>query len=159
LTCDSGSPDYTWLNDSSVMTLDASDQLTGATHTIIEDESYQYDASGNRVTSAATGSTAWAAAIRRETGKTCSIATVKKTQLWQKTIKVTGRGKAKGKMPKMVAFEGAGLCTLGALQDAMQKHGTWWAKNTGVSGRLRQKIVDVFNAYLMEVCRQAPEAA
>ncbi len=31
------------------------------------------------------------------------------------------------------ALEGADLDTLGELRDAMQRHGEWWAKNTGVN--------------------------
>ena len=33
----------------------------------------------------------WAASIRKATSKTCSIATVKATRLWQETMKATGR--------------------------------------------------------------------
>ena len=47
------------------------------------------------------------------------------------------------------ALEAADIRTLGELQDAMNRHGLYWAKNVGVSGRLRQKIEDVFNEYLM----------
>lgn len=56
------------------------------------------------------------------------------------------------------ALEAAGLHTVGELQDAMKRHGEWWAKNTGVSGRLRQKIEDVFNEYITEVTQQAEAA-
>lgn len=56
------------------------------------------------------------------------------------------------------AMEAASIHTLGELQDAMTRHGEWWAKNTGVSGRLRQKIEDVFNAYITEVAQQADAA-
>lgn len=48
----------------------------------------------------------WAAAIKRETGKTCSIATVKATPLWRNTMEQTGRGKTRGKTPKAVGFTG-----------------------------------------------------
>jgi hypothetical protein len=46
----------------------------------------------------------WAAAIRKATGKTCSIATVKKTRLWEKMMAETGRGRSKGKTPKAVTL-------------------------------------------------------
>jgi hypothetical protein len=46
----------------------------------------------------------WAAAIRKATGKTCSIATVKATRLWRETMKATGRGRSKGKAPQAVSF-------------------------------------------------------
>jgi hypothetical protein len=48
------------------------------------------------------------------------------------------------------ALEAAGLRTLGELQTAMNRHGQFWAKNTGVSGRLRQAIEDIFNAYVLK---------
>ncbi len=50
------------------------------------------------------GAWEWAAAIRKVTGKTCSISTVRATRLWQKTMAVTGRGRSKGKTPKAVAL-------------------------------------------------------
>ncbi len=53
------------------------------------------------------GAREWAAAIRKATGKTCSIATVKATRLWQETMKETGRGRSKGKSPKAVALTDA----------------------------------------------------
>ncbi len=46
----------------------------------------------------------WAAAIRGATGKTCSIATIEATRLWRETMKVTGRGRTRGKAPKAVAL-------------------------------------------------------
>jgi hypothetical protein len=47
------------------------------------------------------------------------------------------------------ALEAAGITTLGELQLAMTRHGEYWAKNTGVSQRMRQGIEDAFNGYLM----------
>jgi hypothetical protein len=52
------------------------------------------------------GAREWAAAIRKETGKTCSVATVKDTPLWIKTMEVTGRGRSKGKTPSAVSLTG-----------------------------------------------------
>jgi hypothetical protein len=46
----------------------------------------------------------WAAAISVATGKTCSISTVMKTQMWTTTMQATGRGKTKGKAPKAISF-------------------------------------------------------
>lgn len=57
------------------------------------------------------------------------------------------------------ALEAAGLLTLGELQDAMNRHGEWWAKTTGVSGRMRQKIEDAFNDYLIKFGDKPSEAA
>jgi hypothetical protein len=53
------------------------------------------------------------------------------------------------------ALEAAGIRTLGELQEAMNRHGQFWAKNLGVSGRLRQAIEDAFNAYLMQHASKA----
>jgi hypothetical protein len=50
------------------------------------------------------GAREWAAAIRMATGKTCSIPTVTNTPLWKATMKATGRGRSKGKIPKAVAL-------------------------------------------------------
>lgn len=46
------------------------------------------------------------------------------------------------------ALEGADIRTLGDLQDAMTRHGLFWAKNLKVNGRLQQDIEDTFNEYL-----------
>ena len=46
------------------------------------------------------------------------------------------------------ALEGADLRTLGELQEAMNRNGQFWAKNTGVSGRMRQAIEETFTAYI-----------
>ena len=50
------------------------------------------------------GAREWAVAIRKATGKTCSIATVGATRLWQKTMRTTGRGRTRGKAPKAVTL-------------------------------------------------------
>jgi len=49
------------------------------------------------------------------------------------------------------ALESSGILNLGQLQEAMNRGNQWWAKNSGVSGSLRQGIEDAFNAYLMEI--------
>jgi hypothetical protein len=50
------------------------------------------------------GARDWVKAIRKATGKTCSVATVQKTRLWIETMKATGRKRGKGKTPKAVTF-------------------------------------------------------
>jgi hypothetical protein len=46
----------------------------------------------------------WAAAIRKDSGKTCSTATVKKMPFWIRTMEITSRGRTKGKTPKAVGI-------------------------------------------------------
>ncbi len=46
------------------------------------------------------------------------------------------------------ALEQAGINTLKELQDQMNKHGQFWAKNNGVNGRMRVPIEDAFNDYI-----------
>lgn len=60
-------------------------------------------------------------------------------------------------------LEESGINTLGELQDKMNKHGQFWAKELGLA-RQRVAIEDEFNRYLMEMAPKmepapAPEAA
>lgn len=57
------------------------------------------------------------------------------------------------------ALEAAGMRCLGDLQDAMNKHGGFWPKDTGVSGRFKESIEDCFNAYLRGLQKAAARAA
>jgi hypothetical protein len=50
------------------------------------------------------GAREWARRIREETGKSCSLATVRKTLFWRKTMERTGRGRSKGGKPNVVGL-------------------------------------------------------
>ncbi len=75
------------------------------------------------------GARDWAAAIRKATGKTCSVATVENTRLWKETMKATGRGRTKGKTPKAVALTDNMKSVVGegerheVLQELIAQHG------------------------------------
>jgi hypothetical protein len=48
------------------------------------------------------------------------------------------------------ALDAAGIVTLGELQEKMNRHGQFWAKELGVHGRWRTAIEDTFNAHIMK---------
>ena len=54
------------------------------------------------------------------------------------------------------ALEAADLRTLGELQAAMTRSRNWWAKNAGVSERLRDGIETIFNSWILEHVNPEP---
>ena len=62
----------------------------------------------------------WVAAIKKVSGKTCSISTVKKTERWGRAMVETGRGRTKGKTPRAEPLVDE-LCGTGEPNEVLNK--------------------------------------